>query len=168
MGRREGENEVVTLRAFGEILLGVINDAIGADGAYHLHLPRTAHAGHICAEGLGDLHSERTHASPGAVDQDLLPRPNLSLVAKTLQCRKCRHRYRSRLLKRHVIGLHDQCGFASARILGKGSAAHAEHLVAWFEMRHVPADRFDLAGHITSRSHPWFAQPEYNAKEVRP
>src|SRR5437773_4391436 len=108
MGRREVENEVVTLRAFGEILLGVINDAIGADGAHHLHFPRTAYAGHICAEELGDLYSERAHASPGSVDQDLLPRPNLSLVAKALQCREPRHRYRSRLLKRHVIGLRDQ------------------------------------------------------------
>src|SRR6266542_6945052 len=148
MRRYEVENQVVTLRAFGEILLGVVNDAIRADGPHHVYLRRTAYAGHICAEGLGDLHCERAHASSGAVDQDLLPRPNLSFVAKTLQCRKCRHRYRSRLLKRHVIGLRDQCGLASACILGKGPAARAEHLVAWFEARPVPAGRLtrDAAG----------------------
>src|SRR5712692_3914130 len=37
-----------------------------------------------------------------------------------------------------------------------------------FELGHLPSDRFNLAGHIASRSHPWFAQPECNAKEGRP
>src|SRR5712691_930405 len=107
------ENHVITLPTFGEILLGVIDDPICADGSDHVHIPRTAYAGHICAEPLGDLHSERTHASRRTVNQDLLPRLNLSLVAKTLQCGECRHRCRSRLLKRHVIWLRDQCRLGS-------------------------------------------------------
>src|SRR5713101_5528180 len=163
------ENEIVTLSTFGEILLGVINDPICADGSDHVHIPRTAHAGHICAERLGDLHSERTHTSSRNVNQDLLARLNLSLVAKTLQCGECRYRCRSRLLKRHVIWLDDQCGLGSTCILGKGPAARAEHLVAWFELRYVPANRFNLAGHITPGScDRWFAQPEQYAKAVRP
>jgi len=28
--------------------------------------------------------------------------------------------------------------------------AHAEHLVAWFELGYVPANGFDLAGHISA------------------
>src|SRR5271165_7106269 len=103
------ENQVVTLPTFGEILTGVINDPICANGSDHVHFSCTAYAGHLCPEPLGDLHSKRTYASPGTVNQNLLPRLNLSFVAKTLQCRACRHRYSSRLLKRHVIGLRDQC-----------------------------------------------------------
>src|SRR5260370_19227545 len=92
------EKEVVTLPTFGEILLGVINDPIRADGSNHVHIPRTAYAGHIRAERLGNLHSERTHTSRRTVNQDLLPQPNLSLVPKTLQCGECRTRPSSRLL----------------------------------------------------------------------
>src|ERR1700738_4253526 len=97
------EEHVVTLPAQGEILLGVVNDPICADGSDHVHIPCTAYAGHVCAERLGDLHSERTHASRCTINQDLLPRPNPSLVTKTLQCGECRNRCRCRLLKRHVI-----------------------------------------------------------------
>src|SRR5712692_2146101 len=92
------EKEVVALPTFGEILSSVINDVIRADGSDHVHIPRTAYASNIRPEPLGDLHSERTHAARRTVNQDLLPRPNLSLVAKTLQCGECRDRYRSRLL----------------------------------------------------------------------
>ncbi len=89
------------LSTLGEILLGeilfcVINDPIRADGSHHFRIPRTAYASHNRAKRLGDLHRERTHASRRTIDQDLLPRLNPSLVAKTLQCGECRHRYRSR------------------------------------------------------------------------
>src|SRR5229473_320947 len=147
------EKEVVTLPTFGEILLRVINDPICADGSDHVHVPRTAYAGNLCAERSGDLHSERAHASRRTVNQDLLPRLNVSLVAKTLQCRECRHRCRRRLLKRHVIWLHDQCGLRNTCILGKGplgdpdsenrivgiANTQAEYLVARFELGYVPA-----------------------------
>src|SRR5262249_45625157 len=124
------ENQIVTLPTFGEILLGVINDLIGADCSDHAHIPRTAYAGHLCAEGLGDLHSERTHTSRRAVNQDLLPRLHVSLVAQTLQGADCRHRDSSRLLNRHVIWLHDQCRLRSTHKLGKGPTARTEHLSA--------------------------------------
>src|SRR6516165_8823985 len=114
------EKEVVTLPAFGEILLGVINDMIRADGSDHVHISCTAYAGHIRAEPLGDLHSERTHASCRSVNQDLLPWLNVSLVAKTLQCGEGYYRDGSCLLERDVIWLHDQCRLGSTRILGKG------------------------------------------------
>src|SRR5216683_4316816 len=123
MVSNEIENQVVTSSTFGEILVGVINNVICAEGSDHVHIPRTAYAGHLCAERLGDLHSERTHASGRTVNQDLVPRLNVSLVAKTLQCGECRHRYRSRLLKRHAIRLHDQCRLRSTHILGKGPLA---------------------------------------------
>src|SRR5271157_1205450 len=128
------ENQIITSCAFGEILLGIVYDPIRTDQSDHVHILRTAHAGHICPEPLGDLYSERPHASRRTVNQHFLPRLNLSLVAKTLQCGECRHAYRSRLLKRHVIWLHGQCRFGSTRILCKGTTGRAEHLVAWLEL----------------------------------
>ena len=103
------ENQVVALRTFGEILLGVIDDPICADGSDHVHISRAANAGHICAERLGDLDGERAHASRRAIDQDLLPGLDLSLVAKTLQCGECRDGYGGRLLKCDVAWFDDQC-----------------------------------------------------------
>src|SRR5438309_3340239 len=141
---------VVTLPAFSEILPSIVNDLLCADGSHHLHISRAAYAGHIRA----DLHRERTHASRRTVNQDLVLRLNLSLVAqaaqpKTLQCGECRNRHRSRLLKRHVIGLHDHSRLGGTHIL-------------------VPANRLDLAGHIMAYSCLlWFAQASHYANHVR-
>src|ERR1700721_1654011 len=169
------EKKVITSPAPGEILLGIVNDPIYADGSNHVHISCTAHAGHICAERLGDLHSERTHASRCTIDQDLLPRLNLSLVAKTLQSGECRNRYTSRLLKRHVVRFHDQRRFhdsrrlASTRILGKCPTACAKHRVAWFDLRYVSANRFNLASHVNAEVFDlWFAQPEQYTNDERP
>jgi hypothetical protein len=72
------------------------------------------------------------------------------------------------LLERHVSWFHDQCRFGGTRILGKGSFAHAEHLVARFELGHVLANRFNVASDINAESCDlWFAQPGHHAKEVR-
>jgi hypothetical protein len=140
---------------------------VAHDRPDHIHIPCTAYAGHICAERLGDLHGERSHASRCTIDQDLLPRLNPSLVPKTLQSRESRNRGTSRLLERHVIRFHDQSRFhelrrlAGTRIFGKCSAACAEHRVAWFELRYVPAHRFNLASHINAELFDlWLAQPE--------
>src|SRR5438552_9313596 len=149
MIRHEVENQVVVLSTFREVLSGVINDVICADGSDHFNVPRTANAGNFSAERLGDLHSERTHASSRTVDQDLLPRLNLSLVAKTLQGGECCYGYSSRLLKRCVIRLHDQFGLGSTGILRKGPTAPAEHRVARLEMRYVATDCFYVTCNIT-------------------
>src|SRR5208282_787501 len=49
--------------------------------------------------------------------------------------------------------------------------AAAEHLVAWFEPGYVPANRFNLAGHVPPRSpglcDAWFGQPEQYSKVAR-
>src|SRR5438132_3990726 len=151
MIRHEVENHVIVLSTLRKIFQGVINDVICADGSDHGNVPRTANARNISAERLGDLHSERAHASCRTVDQDLLPRLNLSL-AKTLQGGESRQGYRSRLLKRRVIRFHDQCRLGSICILGKGPAAQAEDRIARLELRYVTANRFDLARHITPGS----------------
>src|SRR6266404_6823418 len=149
MVRHEIENHVVKFSTFREILSGVINDVICADGADHFNVPRTANARNFRAELPGDLHSERSHPSCRTVNQDLLPRLNLSLVAKALQGGESGQGYRSRLLERRVDRFHDQCRLGGICILGKGPAAQAEDRVARLELRYVTADRFDLARHIT-------------------
>ena len=80
------QNDVVTVAAFGEILLSIVNDLIRADGSDHVHITRAAYAGDIRAERLGDLHRERTDTACRPVNQNSLPLLNSSLVAKTLQC----------------------------------------------------------------------------------
>src|ERR1039457_7623639 len=79
------EYEVVSLPAAGEILLGVIDHMVSADRSDHVHIPRAAHTGHGRAERFGDLHGERTYPARRTVYQDLLPRLNPSLIAKTLK-----------------------------------------------------------------------------------
>jgi hypothetical protein len=78
------ENEVVTPPAPGEIFSRVIDDMIRADRPDHVHIPRAAHAGYVCAERLRDLDSERADASGRTVDQYLLPRLNVPFVSKRL------------------------------------------------------------------------------------
>src|SRR3989442_15319032 len=94
---------VVTLPAFSEILPSIVNDLLCADGSHHLHISRAAYAGDLCAERLGDLHRERTHASRRPVNHNLLPRLNVALVAQaasttTLQGRGCLNGARAGLL----------------------------------------------------------------------
>src|SRR6266513_3434881 len=111
------------------------------------HVSRTAYARYFRAERLRYLDSESAHASRCAVDQDLLPRLNLTL-AKTLQGGESRPSYRARLFKRHIGWLNNQCSLASTRILRKRRTSHAKDFVPRFELRDVFANRFKLAGHI--------------------
>lgn len=67
------ENEVVAILTPGEVLLRVVDDAVGADRPNQTQLGGAAHAGHLRTEGLGELHGERADASAGADEQDLLP-----------------------------------------------------------------------------------------------
>src|SRR6266513_4125157 len=111
------------------------------------HVSRTAYARYFRAERLRYLDSESAHASRCAVNQNLLPRLNVSL-AKTLQGGESRPSDRARLFKGHISWLNNQCSLASTRILRKGRTSHAKDFVARFEQRHVFANRFHLAGHL--------------------
>src|ERR1700674_607525 len=103
------DKQVVASATIGEVFLDVINDPICADGSDHVNIPRTTYGGHMRAERPRDLHSEGAHSSRRTVNQDILPRPDVPLVAKTLQGAQCRSRYGGRFLKRRVTGLRDQC-----------------------------------------------------------
>jgi len=63
--------------------------------------------GHVGPERFGKLHGERAHASRGPVDQDLLPRLNVSLVAECLEGGASGDGHGRGLLERDVGGLQD-------------------------------------------------------------
>jgi hypothetical protein len=108
----EVENYVVTPPAIVEILLSkvrlrIIDDPVCADRSDHLQIPGATDVGDLGIERLRNLHGERAYASGRAVNQDSLPRLNVALVAKTLQCGQARYPHRSCLLKGYVGGLDD-------------------------------------------------------------
>src|SRR5712692_5490164 len=96
------KNQVITLSAFGEIFLRVINHMICANLAHHVQIPGAAHTGDFSTERFGNLNSKSTNATRCPMDQNLLPLLNLSSVAKTLQSRECRYRDGCGRLKRKV------------------------------------------------------------------
>src|SRR5579872_5061942 len=85
------EDEVVAPTVLGEVLVRVVDDMVSPDGADHLHVLRAAHAGHLGAESLGDLHGKRPDAPRRAVDQNLLSWLYLALIAKKLEGGGCGH-----------------------------------------------------------------------------
>src|SRR5215211_3453535 len=165
---RNIEDEIVALAALGKVLLGVINDLVCADRLDHLQFPRAVHAGHVRSVRLGKLHGEGTHTTTRAVDQNLLSRPNLSLMAKTREGDESGGRYGRGLFKRDVGRLQGQLLFGNRHILGIGSAVVplpltrclAEYLITWLKLRHVLANRLNVPCHICSRNTVlWFEQP---------
>src|SRR5215208_3325886 len=109
MVRHDIKNDVVLFPIAGEIFLRVIDDSVCAEGPDHFDIPRTANTGNLSAKRLRDLYSKGTHTAGGAIDQDLLARLKLCLVAKSLQRGECGHRHRSSLLERHVARLGSKC-----------------------------------------------------------
>lgn len=73
------------LAAAREVVAGAVNDVVGADRPGQVRLRRAAHAGDLRPEHPGLLHRERSHAARRAGDQNLLPGPYPSPVAKTRQ-----------------------------------------------------------------------------------
>ena len=121
------------------------------------------------SERLGDLHRERAHPSRRAIDQDPLAWRDLPLIAKTLQSGRRRHGHGRRLLERQPRRLrHEEALRGAADVLGKGSAARTEDLIAGSKLRDVLPDRLDLPSHVhTHGAALWLAQPCHHADEVR-
>ena len=125
---------------------------IGADRADEIHVRGAAHAGHLRAEGLGDLHGERAHAARRPVDEDLLPRLDLAVIAKQLESGGCRHANGGCLLEGEIGRLLDELILGSARVLGERTSAPAEDFVSGTEGVDLRADRFDSPRDIGSRN----------------
>jgi len=126
-----------------ELLDGMVDVVVGADGPNQVCLRGTAHAGHFRAERLGDLHSESADASPRTTDQDLLPRLQPSDIPESLQGGETGHRNGCSLLECDVGRLRRQVLRLGQGVLGVRADPHAEDLIPRLELGHVPADRLD-------------------------
>src|SRR5713226_328036 len=146
------QDQIVMLPTLREIFPRVINDMVRADRSRRVHLPRAAHGGDFSPERFGDLDRKCTHTTRRAINQNLVASLDPSLITKTLKGSECRHGYGCCVLKRFVGWLQCYFIFQTAHILGKGPPARAEHLVTWFELGYVPANRFNLAGYINAQS----------------
>ena len=71
------EDQVVAFRAFGEILLRVVDDVIGPQRARHVHVARAYDCSDFGLERLRDLHCECPDAAGCAINQDFLAAVNL-------------------------------------------------------------------------------------------
>ena len=139
-----------------------------ANRSRRVHIPRAAHGSDSSPERFGNLDRKCTHTTRRAINQNLVAWLDPSLVTKTLKGGDCRHGYGCGILEGYVGWLQRQFIFNSTHILGKGPTARAEHLVAWFELSYVPANRFNLAGYIKAQSCDLgFAQPGLYANDVR-
>src|SRR5713101_3414000 len=161
-------DQIVTLPAFREIFPRVIDNMVCANPPRGIYIPGAAHGSDFSPERFGNLDRKCTHTTRRAINQNLAASLDPSLITKTLKGSECRHGYGCSVLKRYVGWLQRQSIFNSTRILGNGPTARAEDLVAWFELRYVPANRFNLAGRINAESCVlWFAQPRQYANDVR-
>jgi len=88
--------------ALGEVLLGIVNNLICANGANQVHFPRAAHAGDFRPKIFGKLHSGGANAARRAVYQHLMPRLDVSLVPQALQGGDCGSRYSGCFVKADV------------------------------------------------------------------
>src|SRR5450759_2214288 len=168
MVRHVVEDKVVTLPTLGEVLLGVVDDVVSANGADHVDVLRAAHAGYFGAECFGDLNGERPEASRRSVDQDLMTWLDLPLIAKQLESCGCGHSDGRGLLEREVGWLQEELILSSTRVLGKGARAPAENLIAESEFRDIFADCLDRSGDVRSRNRVlWLAQPDRHARDIR-
>src|SRR5215211_1607413 len=164
---RDVEQQVVAPVAPGEVLTRVVDDVIGAERSREVDVPRAAHAGHLRSERPGDLHGERAHAARRAVDQHLLPRLDLPLVAEALQGGERRDGHGRRLLEREAGGLRRDSD-ANVHVLGEGSGPAAEDLVTGPELRDVLADRFHRPREVDAEpALPRLAEPDLRACDVR-
>src|SRR5512140_2019871 len=124
---------------------------VRTDRADKVHLRRAADAGDLSLVGFGDLNGESAHAAGGSVDQNPLPGPDLSIVAKTLQGRESRHGHRRRFFKRQIGWFQHQSILSDTNKLGESSEAPAaEDFVPRLKLPDVAADRFDLPRDIRS------------------
>jgi len=162
------EDEVVLPPGLREVLPAVVDDVVGADRANQLDIPGAAHAGHLRAEGLGDLHRERADPTRRAVDQDRLPGRDMAVIAKRLEGDHRRHRDRRGLLEGDVDRHPCKRVLGGRGVLGIGAAAPAEDLVARAEPGHAAAHRLDRPGDVGPANDVLrLAQPVDGAGDVR-
>src|SRR5215217_3731360 len=95
--------------ALNKVVRGVVQNVIGTKRTHEFDVPRTGYPCHLGTIRLGDLDREAADTAGSSIDQHLLVRLDLSMVAKSLECGDRGHRNRSRLLERQARRLqrHD-------------------------------------------------------------
>ena len=150
------EDGVVAVAASGEVLLRVVDDPVGADRPDRVELPGGVHARHVRPVRLRELHRERSHGAPRAIDQDLLSGLDPSLVSDGLHPERPGRWDGSSLFERQAGGLPFEPRLRYGRVLGEcaavapevGNQALPEDLITRLEPCHVPADRLDDPGQV--------------------
>mmetsp|Transcript_12162 Transcript_12162/g.28198 ORF Transcript_12162/g.28198 Transcript_12162/m.28198 type:complete len:330 (+) Transcript_12162:74-1063(+) len=170
----DGVNNLVILRVSCrhrlDTLLPVVYHHVRPHGAHHLDVLGRAHAGHVRAHRLGQLHRKGADAARRAVDQDAATVRHRAPCAQGLQRRLTRGwECRSRLpvdafrLQHDIFRRH-------ANVLGKCPARNVcgpKNLVSWREVvgTDVGAERLDNAREVHPRDRtPADGEPD----DVRP
>src|SRR6266511_6104220 len=146
------EDQVIAIHTVGEVLLRVVDDMVGADGADEIDLPSAAHAGDLRSEGFRKLHRAGSDASGGPDNQHLLARldvPGLQTLngGQPGDCNDCS------LLEADSGWFVDELVLSGGRVLGEGPPSDAEHLVARPEPGHAGSHLDDRASDVQ----PWDA-----------
>src|SRR5436190_15999059 len=128
-------DQVVALALTREVLAGVVEHAVGAEGPRLLDVACAAHSCDVGAERLRDLDGERADTARGAVDQHALARLEIAVVSEALERSQARDPHRRGLLERDVGRLADDV--ERAHVLGEGAAPAAEYLVSGGQVGHV-------------------------------
>ena len=144
----EVEHDVVAALVRREVLGLVVDHVVGADRAHVVGLRGAAHAGHLGAHGLRELHREAADAAGRAVDEQVRPGPELD-EPQPLQRRRARDHHgcgvhgvdRGRPRRDEPLGHGDELG--EAALVGLGV-----HRVADPIPRDGRADGRDLARDI--------------------
>src|SRR5215207_3782065 len=147
----------------GEVLGRVVDHPVGAQAPDQLHVLAVADRGHPGTKALQQLDRGRADGPGGAIDQDVLPTPELGLpdhregIVRTLGAGRGlleghvrRHgRKRTVLRHRHVFSVRAEPG-----------PVVAEHPVADLKGGDATADRLDFSGEfIPEDGHPWSCEP---------
>src|SRR6266849_3983214 len=79
------EYQIMLPPTLGKVFPGVINDMVCAKRTHEVQLTCVIHPSNFSPVLFGQLHGERTSTTTSAVDQNSLPRLNLSLIANPLE-----------------------------------------------------------------------------------
>src|SRR5512139_3131218 len=105
-------------------------------------------------ERFGNLHGKGSNTTRRAVDQHLLPRLNVSIVAECLQGSHCRHGYGRSLLERKIGRFQRYCIFIGTYILRKCATTGCstgqvpKDFITWLKLPDLTANRLDPPGYV--------------------
>src|SRR5258707_4384577 len=143
--------QIILVSIFSEVFLVVINDMVCAKRAHKVQLAGVIPPSHFSLVEFGKLHCNRTGTATSAINQNSLPRLNLSFVANPLQGDNCRLRDGRYFLECHTGWFQCQGIFRSADILGKTTHRPqdvSEDFIPWLKLSDVSASHFNSPAYV--------------------